>query len=74
MFLDELLNEPEIAPTQPIILSQLDPRLHPELGFTLRAMDVHVHSRLFPRKEEEAKASFSEDSRAHVASSSTETC
>src|SRR5436309_10454222 len=64
VLLDKLLSQPEVAPVQTVILSQLDPGFHPKLGLPLCRVDVDVHPRLLSREEEEPETPFSEDGRA----------
>jgi putative addiction module killer protein len=49
-----------------LIHRQLNLRLQLELGFSVGMGDVHVHPRLFPRKEEEAKRPMTENGRNHA--------
>jgi hypothetical protein len=50
---------------KPEISRQFDPWLKPELCLAIGANDMHMHSGLFSRKEEESIASMLKDSGAH---------
>src|SRR5437870_2382614 len=54
-----------LAHRQTVVLSQLDLRFHPELGFTPGPVDVHVQSSFFAREEVETKATVPEDRWTH---------
>ena len=45
----------QLARAEPDLFCQLNARGEPEFGFTIRVSNMHVHSRLFARKEEEAE-------------------
>jgi hypothetical protein len=47
------------------MLGQFDIRFKPELGLAIFSLNVNVHSRLFPRKEIEAKTTFAKNRWTH---------
>jgi len=55
-------------------LGQFDGRLKPELGFTTLALNMHMHSRLFPREEVETEAAFAENRWTHEQDDTRNTC
>jgi hypothetical protein len=65
MFPDQSFDRPQLAIAKPVILRQLDGGLKPKLGLPVSAVNVDVHSRLFPGKEEEPEAILTEDRWAH---------
>jgi hypothetical protein len=65
MVLDYLLNQAKLLPGKANTACQGHIRLHPELRFAFRAMNMHMHSAFFTRKKEEPVATFSENSWAH---------
>src|SRR5206468_131188 len=52
---------------QTVILSQLDIRFHPELGFALRSFDVNVHPWFLTREKVETERTITKDRWAHAA-------
>src|SRR4051812_15564733 len=57
---DQLVDTAQIAVAEFDVLRQLDVRRQPELGLTLRGLDVDVWPRLLPGEEVETKGSLAE--------------
>ena len=65
--LQNLLNSTKLVFREAVIRLELDPRLHPELGFSLSRLNMHVHPALFTREEKDTDSALPEDCRAHAA-------
>lgn len=47
------------------VLGKFNIRLKPKLGFTTLPLNMHMHSRLFPRKEVKPETSLTENGWTH---------
>src|SRR5450759_1204638 len=66
VLLNKRLRLPQCLAAQADVLRKRDLRLHLELGFSLRMVDMHMQARLFTREEKEAKPMRAENGRCHV--------
>jgi len=61
MLLDEAKGLTDISPGKAGMLGYLDLRLKPEFRLTVLPLNMHMHSRFFPRKEVEPEAAFAKN-------------
>lgn len=47
------------------VLCKLNNRFQPEFGFTILPLNMHVHSRLFPREEVKPETPFTKNGWTH---------
>ncbi len=58
MLLDEAQSLTNFSAGKAGMLGNLNRRFEPELGFAVLPLNVHMHSRFFPREEVEPEAAF----------------
>jgi hypothetical protein len=65
MLLNEAMHLADFSPGQAGVLVDLDHRFEPELYFTVLALNMDMHPRLFTREEVKPEAAFTEYGRTH---------
>jgi len=74
MLLDKTKGFTDFPARKAGVLRQFDGRLKPEFGLTILPLDMHMHSRLFPREEVEPEPAFTENRRTHVRNDTRRGC
>ena len=54
-----------LLPRKARVLGKLSRGFEPKLGFTILPLNMHVHSRLFPREEVEPETAFTKNGWTH---------
>ncbi len=65
MRLDKGFYRAKLSLVHAVIVRQLDSRLKPIFGFTVRALHVDMHARFFTREEIEPETTFTKNGRAN---------
>src|SRR2546423_1447568 len=65
MFLDQLLDTPQVLAIQPVVPGQLDARVEPVLRLPIGRLDVDMQALLLAREKEEPERPVAKDRRTH---------